>query len=92
MWGIQKILQTLRQIFIHQYLPDDPNPEHIMWWIDQIADYDKYHKGMDGAIEPFYRPTAIRFLGPNMRNDGWNANRITIYYGPDRKITSISIG
>jgi hypothetical protein len=91
MWGHQVIVDGLRYIFMYQTIPEDVTQDQVLWWIDRIFDYKKYYRGMEKA-EPFYRPTSVQFLGPGMASDGFDLKRITMSYGPDRRISFIGVG
>jgi hypothetical protein len=89
-WGSVQLINYLRQIFIHQYLPRNATDKDIWFFIDE------YKKGINNntslGLQLTYEPKEIRFVGPESQNREYNVNCISLFYDINRKIYDVAIG
>lgn len=83
-WGSAALLNTMRGMLIHRVMPEDVTE----------ADVLSLAKACVSDWQPSWLPARVRFIGhDHPRSDGsYDTERLTISYGPDRRINEVSLG
>lgn len=88
-WGSAQLLNKLTSILKGWHLPEDVTVENIEFFLEEI--YNSTLKSATPRPEITFKPSSIRFVGPEGTDGQYDAFRISINYDINRIIQSISL-